>query len=120
MTYENGCAGPAREVIDMESALEQVAGDKDFLSELIVIFINELRKRLDEIRDGLDGADLTKVRIASHKLKGSASNIFANNISCLAAKIELHAMNSEADFAREKFDSLRVEAENFIKWAEKR
>ena len=120
MTYENGCAGPAREVIDMESALGQVAGDADLLSELIGIFIDELEKRLVEIGDALDGNDLINVKTASHKLKGSAGNIFAGKISSLAAEIERYAINSEPDYAREKFDSLRIEADNFIKWAETR
>ncbi|MGZ4809080.1 MAG: Hpt domain-containing protein [Thermoanaerobaculia bacterium] len=63
-------------------------GDREFVKELILVFLSRCPILLDEIRAGLAADDAPAVSQAAHSLKGSLSYFESGGIHALAQKIE--------------------------------
>jgi HPt (histidine-containing phosphotransfer) domain-containing protein len=83
-------------VIDPEALdrLREWGGDK-LLTQMVKLFLENSAKRMDQIRAGADGDDLSEANSGSHSLKSSAANVGATEVRRLAADIE--AASGEGD-----------------------
>ncbi len=70
MVDVNDCcnSGP----INLELALGNCLGDRDFLAKILDKFLLEMGSMIEEIRLGIEDGDLTGVGEAAHQLKGTA------------------------------------------------
>ena len=68
------------------SELEEML-DKNQLSEVITMFIENATRRIEELSSSFDDMDLDKIEIASHSLKGSSSNLAAKKMSSMCGGI---------------------------------
>ena len=73
---------------DMDLALEQIGGQKEFLPLFLERFIHSARKDLKHMKDAFYSKDLEGVRAAAHSLKGSSSNFGMKGIYEVSRKIE--------------------------------
>ena len=71
-----------------ETLEETVAGDMDFLQELIHTFIEDAPALLCRMNDGLVGNDAAEVRMAAHSLKSNSAEFGAMELSSLCKEIE--------------------------------
>jgi two-component system, sensor histidine kinase and response regulator len=78
------------EVLAMLADLQE-PGEPDLLGELVALFLRDAPERLGAIDRGLADGDLATVERAAHSLKGSASNLGAMGLHCLAACVEEQA-----------------------------
>jgi CheY-like chemotaxis protein len=82
-------------VIDVAALrrLEEMAGDRGFVDELLQEFRQDVRIRTGELEatSGDDHADLTVVRRHAHTLKSSAANVGATTLSARARDLEVAA-----------------------------
>lgn len=60
----------------------------DIIGELVVIFIEDSYKLLDEIKHGIDNNNSGQIGKATHTLKSSAKNIGADKLANLCLEIE--------------------------------
>ncbi|MEW5814116.1 MAG: Hpt domain-containing protein [Spirochaetota bacterium] len=93
-------------LLDMEGALSHVQGDREFLKEILKIFLDEIPGRLDEFRTALNEKNLQKVASAAHALKGVALTIGAVSCNKLSAAIEISARNDRFEEAASIFPFL--------------
>jgi len=63
----------------------------DFLIELIYAFQGDTANRVRELRQAITGCDLQRVRMESHTIKGSASQMGAKGMALVCQEIELAA-----------------------------
>lgn len=83
-------------------ALADLAGDDDpdLISDLVGLFLEDSRTRVDAIRIGLDGGDAQAIGAAAHALKSSGANIGALAFSRACAELEkLVRTSDEVDAA---------------------
>ncbi len=73
-----------QEVID---GLTEI-GDQDFLIELIDIFLAQSEELAHEIKLSVDAKNISELKKAAHKLKGSCLNLGAKGLGDICNKVE--------------------------------
>jgi CheY-like chemotaxis protein len=69
----------------------QNPGERDFVTELIGIFGEDLTGRLAQINAGIAAADAQRIRQAAHALKGASGELGARRMREICARLELSA-----------------------------
>jgi CheY-like chemotaxis protein/HPt (histidine-containing phosphotransfer) domain-containing protein len=102
--------------IDIEKAIEEFEGDKQFLSEVIEGFTMEVIEQIGTIRKALSRGDAETVRNVAHSIKGGAANITAKALSRVAFELEIKGKIKELNGAGEIVDNLEREFETLRKF----
>ena len=102
--------------IDIEKAIEEFEGDKQFLSEVIEGFTMEVIEQIGTIRKALSCGDAETVRNMAHSIKGGAANITARAASRVAFELEIKGKIKELNGAGEIVDNLEREFETLRKF----
>lgn len=63
-------------------------GGERLLGQMIRLFLENSAQRMDQIRTGRDGTDLSEAGRGAHSLKSSAANVGAQRVRDLAAAME--------------------------------
>jgi CheY-like chemotaxis protein/HPt (histidine-containing phosphotransfer) domain-containing protein len=74
--------------LSIELALLNLGGDEELLREVLSAFIEMLPHQREELRAACTQTDAAKLGAVAHSLKGSASNICAEPVRSLAARME--------------------------------
>jgi HPt (histidine-containing phosphotransfer) domain-containing protein len=74
--------------VDFSAALRWVDGDRELLTELIAIFLEDCPKRLQELAQAVKEDNASGVRQAAHSLKGMVAGFDARSAHGLAAQME--------------------------------
>jgi len=90
-------------LIDLRSAVENIPGGEESISEFAVLMIEETSRSLALIRDGLTGKDSEKVRRGAHTIKGSAKLFVSNAVAEAAWTLEEVARDGDLMRAGEMF-----------------
>jgi len=72
--------------LSLLSDLEEIL-DKNQLSEVITLFVENSTQRINELNSSIHDMDLNKIETASHSLKGSSSNLAAKKLSSMCGDI---------------------------------
>jgi histidine phosphotransfer protein HptB len=75
------------EAIENLRALNPDDGD-GFLRDIVTIFLEDTPARIGELRESMAAGDVPKFTRAAHSIKGSASNLGANQLRTIAADLE--------------------------------
>ncbi|MFY0637803.1 PAS domain S-box protein [Maricaulis maris] len=75
-------------VLRAEHIDDQWAGDLAGYAFVLRIFLGELRSRLERISDHARTGDVSRLRHESHAIKGGASNVGAEALARIAARLE--------------------------------
>jgi CheY-like chemotaxis protein len=106
--------------IDIEKAIEEFEGDKQFLSEVIEGFIMDVSKQIGTIRKALSCGDAETVRNEAHSIKGGAGNITAKALSRVAFELEIKGKSRELNGVGEIVDNLEREFETLRKFIQEK
>lgn len=98
-----------RTPIDVADALARVGDDRDFLKELMDIYIEDLTARVAGLREALAGGDLKAVERLGHTIKGSSANLSLPLLQDRASAIELAGRNGSAATAQANLQGLEKE-----------
>ncbi|MEN6370454.1 MAG: response regulator [Armatimonadota bacterium] len=71
---DNICVELSEGIVDVEALMERVGGDKDLLSEITDLFLEDYPKLMSELKNAIDSADNKSVERAAHTIKGSIGN----------------------------------------------
>jgi HPt (histidine-containing phosphotransfer) domain-containing protein len=93
-------------VVDFESALERMDGNRELLADMATFFLEDSPELLARIRESLQAGAGEEVRRAAHSLKGLASNFGAERTVQTAREIEKAAEAGDLDRAAERFPEL--------------
>jgi two-component system sensor histidine kinase/response regulator len=105
---------PNIELFDKAAALARVGGDEELLKELIVVFIGEVHRWLDDIRSAIVSADAAKLKRAAHTLKGAVDNCGASRAYDFALQLERLGGEGRLAGAEEIFAELEAEIERLL------
>jgi len=98
-------------VIEFETALKRVEGDRKLLKELISFFIEDSLQYIGEIKESIEKQEAEKLKEAAHSIKGASKNISAISISQLALNLEEMGTNGVFEEADNILDNLESEIE---------
>jgi len=95
--------------INLERAMDEFEGDKELLAEVIAGFIEKVNEQIGTIRKALSAGDAETVRNEAHSIKGGASGLTAEDLSKVAAELELKGKSKDLNGAGETLDGLERE-----------
>ena len=97
------------------------SGNEALYISILKEFVDECQDNLTDIEEALDSFDIQKAFAASHKLKGTASNIYVTQVTQKSKALELALRNidnpsSEASQSELKtlYKELKKVADEFI------
>lgn len=103
-----------RPVMDEVAALDMVEGERDLLEEILELFQDCTRERVDELRQSVSAGELDRVSSAAHAIKGAAANICAERIRVLAGQMESDARQGVVADISEMSEMLEAEFDRFV------
>jgi len=96
---DNNLTLPNTPVLNMDLADEIVGGDCDLLHTVAGAFIEYTPNAMNNLEDAIASGDKSDIIRTAHTIKGSASNIAAEQMSYIAKSIELATSeNQEIDY----------------------
>ena len=98
-----------RSGVGVTELLEQFDGDRDLLSQLSEVFLQEYSGQLSAVRSGLDAHDASAVARSAHTLKGSVEVFGAEAAVNVAQRLETCAKKSDLTDAKKPYEVLERE-----------
>jgi len=95
--------------IDFDSALERTGGDKDFLYELIDMYMEDFMPKYDELKKAIKEEDFIAIQDTGHYLKGSAANLSLSFLRDAALQMELAGEDKDIKKAQQTLADLKKE-----------
>jgi histidine phosphotransfer protein HptB len=81
---------------DVEGVYSRLGGDPD-LGDLVVMFAEELPKRMTALLESLNDGDWESLQRAAHQIKGAAGSYGFDAISPAAGRVEYAVRNGEPE-----------------------
>lgn len=94
-------------LIDVETALDRLGGDREFLFELLHDLVDQLNEATQNLQDAVRAADYYNVRAISHGMKGAASNLGADRIAAYFGELEKKGLNEDLNGANDLIGKIR-------------
>jgi two-component system, sensor histidine kinase and response regulator len=96
-------------VVDWHTAMDQAAGDRDLILEMINVYFEEAPGLLSAIREAIDTRDDKGLRRSAHTLKGALHHLAADRAAAAAAVLETLGKSGQAAQGDAVYDSLCFE-----------
>ena len=80
--------GPAIDVDALGDLEQSIGDDPEFLRELVETYLDDAPKQIEQMRDGLAGADVELVNRSAHTLKSNSSSVGALVLSQMSRELE--------------------------------
>ncbi|TMA52135.1 MAG: response regulator [Deltaproteobacteria bacterium] len=100
---------PPTPAFDLEEVLAWVEGDRELLSEMAALFLQECPKLLSNIKTALLHHDATALEHAAHRLKGSVGNFAALGVFEAARQLERMGRKGDLAHASAALATLEIE-----------
>ncbi len=101
-------------VFDKDEILKRFDGEKEFLAELVEIFINDIPEQLSGIRKAVDDRNSKDLERSAHKLKGAVANFEEKAAFEVALQLEMMGRENRLDGVEEAYDTLMKEVECLV------
>lgn len=92
--------------INYPEVLDRIGGDRDFLSELLILYLNDFRTKYSKLKNALQKKDFILIYELGHGLKGSSANLSLPLLQKLSHQIEQAGKEKNIEKARTTLDSL--------------
>jgi PAS domain S-box-containing protein len=110
-------AAPALPVFDRAGALARLGDDVELFNDVLATFIDEAQRDLARLKEALAGRQSEDARRHAHSIKGAASNVGAEAVRELAARMESAAKNAAFDQVCEELPELERRLAEFARVA---
>ena len=94
--------------------LMNIVGDEDLVREIVSVFVNENRERLDKLTTEIKASDTEAIRFYAHAIKGACRNIGAIRIFNIAQSLESAGRTKDFEAAIPLFNELKYELERVL------
>jgi HPt (histidine-containing phosphotransfer) domain-containing protein len=98
----------------VENILEQCGGNAGVAGDVLKEFLNQAPVDETEMKNGIDTDTLLTTSKASHRLKGTAGVLGADNLHALCAALEIAGKENRMEDAKKIFDNLKTEIKRCI------
>ena len=112
---EEGRSMQDHQSIDVETALDQLAGDRELFDEALDVFMGTIPEALGDLQTAASNKDAHSLQAAAHSLKGAAATVCAEPVRQTAEHLEemgerneLQSADSALDDLQGHLDELRV------------
>jgi PAS domain S-box-containing protein len=109
-------------VFDSDDALSRLGGSQKMLSKIISVFLEDIDKQIESIKDAINEKDRDKLKSHAHTIKGSAANLSAYKLNSTAKDMEFGSQDKEFDELKiifkelkESSDELKAEFLEYLK-----
>ena len=75
-------------VLDVEKALSITDGDRELLSQLYEMYLEQTRNAIPEIEAAISRKDAKRLEFVAHSLKGASASIAAETVRAVAYRLE--------------------------------
>ena len=82
--------------VDTVELLDRIGGDRDFLGELVDVFMQDYPRQIKSARESLIAGDFEEVKRIGHTIKGAMANLSAAPAMLLATTIEAGTQDAAA------------------------
>lgn len=96
----------------LDGLLETVGGDRDFVVELIDVYIADAPLQLQAMRAAVDQGDAAALVAPAHTLKGTSASMGANGLAGICAELEALARSGDVAGAEDKMAAAEREYGN--------
>jgi HPt (histidine-containing phosphotransfer) domain-containing protein len=96
-------------VLDRDAALERVGGDRELLSEIAKLFLEDYPSNISSIRTAIEQKNAKELERSAHMLKGAVANFAAPGAVEAAFQLEKIGRGGQLDEAWSAFDVLLEE-----------
>jgi HPt (histidine-containing phosphotransfer) domain-containing protein len=100
--------------LDLDGALDRIAGDRRLFAEIAEIFMNDAPSLLEGVNSALAARDLRRTEGYAHALKGIAANVGGQRVERAALAVEDAARSSQLELARIAAESLAAEVDQLF------
>jgi HPt (histidine-containing phosphotransfer) domain-containing protein len=100
--------------IDYSMALMRTGDDKEFLNELIDLYISDFNTRVSQLENAIMEKDYALILMLGHTLKGSSSNLCLTGLEEFSFQIERAGRNNNLKPAQLALKLLKGEFERFL------
>ncbi len=99
---------------DKDEILKRFDGEKEFLAELVEIFMHDIPEQLSEIQKAVDNRNSKGLERSAHKLKGAVANFEEKAAFEVALQLEMMGRENKLEGVEEAHDSLMKEVECLV------
>lgn len=97
--------------IDYPSALERTGGDREFLDELLGLYIEDFEDKYPQIKNAVAARDVDLIRELAHGLKGSSANLSLLPLQDIFFRLEMAGRENKPEDAEKTLPRLQEEYE---------
>ncbi|MGE5583572.1 MAG: PAS domain S-box protein [Bacillota bacterium] len=97
--------------VDLAETMRIVEGDKELLKELVMIFVNDCPRRLQEIKEAIETGNPRNLELSAHSFRGAVVNFGAHRVFDLLNELEKMGKTADLNNARSVFKKLAGEIE---------
>jgi len=94
-----------RVIIAWDRLLDRL-GDEETVSEIMPVYVNDKRQRLEELGRAVEQADAAQVKLHAHAIKGASANVGATYLSDVAKTLEHLAAEGDLSDAPRLFEEI--------------
>ncbi len=99
---------------DLDSALARMCGDEEIYQEVVVAFLDDTPKRIEQMRSAFAQNDFETITNLAHSIKSTAKTIGGMDLGAKAEELEMEGRNKNVklvkiliDSCAHKFDTLK-------------
>lgn len=111
MTDSSETPATKSQAVQLERIREISDGDTEFETEIVNLFIDDQRERMQDVRAALNSGDAEALKKQAHAMKGASANIGANTLHQIASQLEKLGAEGQLEQAGHVFDQLQTESE---------
>ena len=100
-------------VWDYESAMKRVMKKEKLLVRLAGLFIDDMPKRIEELKSAIEEENIESIRLTAHTIKGISANLSGLRLQELASELEAAAKQSDIQQVKQLVPSVIAANEEF-------
>ena len=100
--------------VNLAQALERLGGDRQLLSDVVGVFLEDCPRQLANVKLAVDARDADAIRQAAHALKGAAGNLAATDVFEAAQTLERIGAERRLDAAEAGWRRLSAAAAELL------
>ena len=97
--------------IDYDSALERTGGNREFLDELITMFLDDYGDKYPKLKGAVEDLNAELILDIAHNLKGSAANLSLIRLQEAFYRMEMAGRENDMDGAKKNLSWIQEEYE---------
>ena len=102
--------------MNLSAALTHIGGDRELLTELLEIFLEDCPLRMQALKDAAAAADSRRLGDAAHTLKGALRVLGATGAADRALELETLGRSGRCDGAAELIGALEPEIDQLLEF----